>query len=75
MTLTKIDGPADFDDTAAASFEGEIREFVRRDVATNLGRQPEHESERVASNITSVLQRELVKHQVLVRMGESKLMN
>ena len=37
--------------------EGEIREFVRRDVVTNLGRQPENESEMVASNINSLLQR------------------
>jgi hypothetical protein len=37
--------------------EGEIREFVRRDVVTNLGRQPENESEPVANNINSVLQR------------------
>ena len=35
--------------------EGEIREFVRRDVATSLRRQPE--SEMVASNINSLLQR------------------
>ena len=36
--------------------EGEIREFVRRDVAT-LRRQPESDSEMVASNIGSLLQR------------------
>ena len=36
--------------------EGEIREFVRRDVAT-LRRQPESDSEMVASNISSLLQR------------------
>jgi hypothetical protein len=36
--------------------EGEIRDFVRRDVAT-LRRQPESDSEMVASNITSLLQR------------------
>ncbi len=36
--------------------EGEIREFVRRDVAT-LRRQPENESEMVASNIGTLLQR------------------
>ncbi len=35
--------------------EGEIREFVRRDVATSLRPQPE--SEMVASNINSLLQR------------------
>ena len=37
--------------------EGEIREFVRRDVVTNSGRAPENESERVATSINSVLQR------------------
>src|SRR5205085_10129727 len=36
--------------------EGEIREFVRRDVAT-LRRQPENESEIVAGNISTLLQR------------------
>jgi hypothetical protein len=36
--------------------EGEIREFVRRDVAT-LRRQPESESEIVAGNIGTLLQR------------------
>ena len=36
--------------------EGEIREFVRRDVAT-LRRSPEAESEVVANNIGTLLQR------------------
>jgi len=49
--------PSEHEQPAETEVEGENREFVRRDVATNLGRQPEHESERVASNITSVLQR------------------
>jgi hypothetical protein len=34
-----------------------VREFVRRDVVTNPEREPENESELVASNINSVLQR------------------
>jgi hypothetical protein len=34
-----------------------IREFVRRDVVTNRERQPENESEMVASSINSLLQR------------------
>ena len=42
--------------TGDAQVEGEIREFVRRDVAT-LRRQPENESEMVASNIGNLLQR------------------
>ena len=37
--------------------DGEIREFVRREVVTNPGRQPENESELVANNINSLLQR------------------
>ena len=36
--------------------EGEIREFVRRDVAT-LRRQPESDGEMVANNISTLLQR------------------
>ena len=36
--------------------EGEIREFVRRDVAT-LRRQPESDGEMVANNISNLLQR------------------
>jgi hypothetical protein len=36
--------------------EGEIREFVRRDFAS-LRRQPESDSEMVANNIGSLLQR------------------
>jgi hypothetical protein len=37
--------------------DGEIREFVRREVVTAPGRQPDNESEMVASNVNSVLQR------------------
>ena len=35
----------------------EIREFVRQEVVTNPAHQPENESELVASNINSLLQR------------------
>ena len=42
---------------AETEVEHGIREFVSRDVVTNLGRQPENESERAARNINSVLQR------------------
>ena len=48
---------AEYDQPAETQVEGEIREFVSRDVVTSLGRQPENESELVASNINSVLQR------------------
>jgi ABC-type transporter Mla subunit MlaD len=43
--------------SAETEVEAEIREFVRRDVVTNRERQPENESEMVASSINSVLQR------------------
>jgi hypothetical protein len=56
MTLIKTRESADVDKTAETEVEGEIREFVRRDVAT-LRRQPESDSEMVASNISSLLQR------------------
>ena len=54
MSLIKSREPAELD--KAAEVEGEIRDFVRRDVAT-LRRQPESDSEMVASNISSLLQR------------------
>src|SRR5262245_43641091 len=41
----------------AIEVEGDIRELVRRNVATKPERQPETESELVASNINSVLER------------------
>jgi cation transport regulator ChaC len=45
------------DQPAEMEVEAEIREFVRRDVVTNRERQPENESEMVASSINAVLQR------------------
>jgi hypothetical protein len=45
------------DQSVETEVEGEIREFVRRDVVTNRERQPENESEPVVSSINSVLQR------------------
>src|SRR5262245_14789000 len=45
------------DQPAETEMEAEIREFVRRDIVTNRERQPENESEMVASSINSVLQR------------------
>ena len=52
----KTSEPAAIDKAGEAQVEGEIREFVRRDVAT-LRRQPENDSEMVASNIGNLLQR------------------
>ena len=56
MTLIKSRESAEIDKAVETEVEGEIREFVRRDVAT-LRRQPENDSEMVASNIGSLLQR------------------
>ena len=47
---------AELDQPIENGVEGEIREFVRRDVAT-LRRQPETDSEMVASNISTLLHR------------------
>jgi hypothetical protein len=57
MTLFKSrDATSDMDKSVESEVEGEIREFVRRDVAT-LRRHPENDSEIVASNINTLLQR------------------
>jgi hypothetical protein len=56
MNAPKPGKPADLDEPTTAEVEGEIREFVRRDVAT-LRRHPEADSDLVASNIGSLLQR------------------
>ena len=51
-----VNKPADLDQTDEVAVEGDIREFVRRDGA-NLRRTPEADSELVANNISSLLQR------------------
>jgi hypothetical protein len=56
MTLMKSRDPGDLDRPVESGVEGEIREFVRRDVA-GLRRQPENDSELVANNISTLLQR------------------
>jgi hypothetical protein len=56
MTLMKSREPSDLDKSTESAVEGEIREFVRRDVAT-LRRSPEADSEAVANNIGTLLQR------------------
>ena len=53
----KTHDSVEHDQPAETEVEAEIREFVRRDVMTNRERQPENESEMVASSINSVLQR------------------
>ena len=56
MTLIKPRESAELEKSTESAVEGEIREFVRRDVAT-LRRTPEAESEAVANNIGTLLQR------------------
>ena len=57
MAFRKTRDTAEHDQPAQTEVEAEIREFVRRDVITNRERQPENESEMMASSINSVLQR------------------
>jgi hypothetical protein len=55
--ITKSREPiVDAEPTTGAEVEGEIRDFVRRDSAS-LRRQPESDSDLVANNISSLLQR------------------
>jgi hypothetical protein len=56
MSLIKSRDTVEDDKLAETEVEGEIRDFVRRDVAT-LRRSPENDSEMVASNIGTLLQR------------------
>ena len=56
MTVMKSSEPAEVGKAGETQVEGEIREFVRRDIAT-LRRQPESDSEMVANNIGTLLQR------------------
>ena len=55
-TSEKSNEPVEVGKAVETQVEGEIREFVRRDVAT-LRRQPEQDSVMVASNIGNLLQR------------------
>src|SRR5947209_12016789 len=56
MTPVMNGKPVDLDQTTEAAVEGEIREFVRRDGAS-LRRAPDTDSELVANNISTLLQR------------------
>jgi hypothetical protein len=56
MAFRKTRDTAEHDQPADTKVEGEIREFVRRDVLANPEPQPESESHLVASNINAVLQ-------------------
>jgi hypothetical protein len=59
MAFLNTRDSAEVETSVETEMEGEIREFVRRDVAGNLGslRRPESDSEIVASNIGALLQR------------------
>jgi len=56
MAFRKTRQIAEHDQPMETDVEGEIREFVRRDVV-NPGRQPDNESQLMANDINSVLQR------------------
>ena len=56
MSILKSRETAETNKPADNGVEGEIRDFVRRDVAT-LRRQSESDSELIANNIGSLLQR------------------
>jgi hypothetical protein len=55
--LGKARYTAENDQPLETEVEGEIREFMRREVVTDPARQPENESELVANNLKSLLQR------------------
>jgi len=57
MAFRKTRDIAEHDQPMETDVEGEIREFVRRDVVINPGRHPDNESQLVANDINSVLQR------------------
>jgi hypothetical protein len=58
MGYRKMRNTVEDDQPTETKLEGEIREFVRSsDVVTNRKRQPESDSELVASNVNQVLQR------------------
>ena len=57
MAFGRTRDTAEHDQPVETEVEGEIPEFVRREVVTSPGRQPENESELVANNLNSLLQR------------------
>jgi len=57
MTMIKSREPAELDKPTESAVEGEIREFVRRDVATLRRTPAEADSEVVANNISTLVQR------------------
>jgi hypothetical protein len=57
MAFLKTRNTAEHDQSMETEPVGEIREFVRRDLVSNPGHQPENESQLVAGNVNSLLQR------------------
>jgi len=57
MALGKARYTTENDQPVETEVEGEIREFVRREVVTSPRRQSENESELVANNLNSLLHR------------------
>ena len=57
MTVIRSGRSSEQETAAEAEFEGEIREFVRRDVAPVRRAQPENSGEFAANNINSIIQR------------------
>ena len=56
MAFRNTRDTVEHDQSVETEVEGEIREFVRRDVVTNREHEPENESEPVVSSINSALQ-------------------
>src|SRR5262249_10235522 len=56
MIFGRTRDTAEHDQPVETEVEGEIREFVRREVVTSPRRQSENESELVANNLNSLLQ-------------------
>jgi cell division septum initiation protein DivIVA len=57
MSAIKSNKPAEGDQQPQNGVEGEIREFVRRDGGQQLRRAPESDSDLVAHNISTLVQR------------------
>jgi hypothetical protein len=57
MAFGKARYTAENDQPLDTEVDGEIHEFMRREMVTDPARQPENESELVANNLNSLLQR------------------
>jgi hypothetical protein len=57
MTVIRAGKPVDLDEVAGKEVEGEIRDFVHRDISTLRRPSAESGSELVANNINALIQR------------------